>query len=200
MLTLSYVDQSCFIVVGANDGTYGALVPYLCDYYEVDYATVSVVFLAPCAGYVAAALVSNWTHARFGHRGISLLGSGFHILPLSLHSICPNPVLVLLLVLAGLGNGLLDAAWNAWIRAMADSSRLMGILHGFYGLGAALAPLTATCLITNRGWHWYQYYYFMAGGALIEILTLTTAFWSARGSSDKMSHQNTPERTHGKPF
>ncbi|KAE8357563.1 hypothetical protein BDV27DRAFT_164404 [Aspergillus caelatus] len=45
-----------FIVVGAN-----ALAPYLCDYYEVDYATVSVAILAPRAVCVAAALVSNWT-------------------------------------------------------------------------------------------------------------------------------------------
>ncbi|KAA8645094.1 MFS transporter [Aspergillus tanneri] len=188
-----------FIVVGANDGTYGALVPYLCDHYEVDYATVSVVFLSPCVGYVAAALVNNWAHARFGQRGVALLGSGAHIIAyLSSTQHPPYPVLVLLFVLAGLGNGLLDAAWNAWIGVMADSNRLMGILHGFYGLGAALAPLTATSLITTRGWHWYHYYYLMASGALIEILTLVPAFWSARGRSVKEEHQSNWDRAHAK--
>ncbi|KAL2815801.1 major facilitator superfamily domain-containing protein [Aspergillus cavernicola] len=188
-----------FIVVGANDGTYGALVPYLCDYYEVDYVTVSMVFLSPCVGYIVAALVSNWAHTRFGQRGVALLGSGCHIIA---YVCCaqhpPYPVLVLLSVLAGLGNGLLDAAWNAWIGVMEDSSRLMGLLHGFYGLGAALAPLTATSLIATRGWHWYNYYYLMAGGALIEILTLAPAFWSARGRSDKGEHQSNSEQGQAK--
>ncbi|GFF30417.1 bypass of stop codon protein 6 [Aspergillus udagawae] len=190
----------CFIVVGANDGTYGALVPYLCDYYELDYAAVSVVFLSPCVGYVAAALVSNWTHEHFGQRGVALLGSACHIVAYvacSQHP--PYPILVSLFVLAGLGNGVLDAAWNAWIGVMAQSSRLMGILHGFYGLGAALAPLAATSLITSRGWHWYQYYYLMVGGATIETVTLTIAFWSARGASAKVElHQSNGNRTHTK--
>jgi fucose permease len=102
-------------------------------------------------------------------------------------------------VLAGLGNGVLDAAWNAWIGVMAQSSRLMGILHGFYGLGAALAPLAATSLITSRGWHWYQYYYLMVGGATIETVTLTIAFWSARGTSAKVEHhQSNGSRAHTK--
>jgi fucose permease len=98
----------------------------------------------------------------------------------SLHP--PYPVLVLSYVLAGLGNGLLDAAWNVWIGGMADSSRLMGFLHGFYGLGAALAPLTATSLISRHGQPWYKYYYVMAAGAFLELLILTAAFWSARGT------------------
>ncbi|KAA8649922.1 MFS transporter [Aspergillus tanneri] len=161
-----------FIVVGANDGTYGALVPYV---------------------------LSNWVHARFGQRGVAFLGSGFHIIAYaSSAQHPPYPVLILIFVLAGLGNGLLDAAWNAWIGAMANSSRLMGILHGFYGLGAALAPLIATSLITTRGWHWYQYYYLMAGGATIEILTLVTAFWSARGRLVKEEYQGNIHGAHTK--
>lgn len=150
-----------------------------------------MVFLFPCLGYIAAALVNNWVHARFGQRGVALLGSGFHIIAYSTaiqHP--PYSILVFLFVLAGLGSGLLDAAWNAWIGVMEDSSRLMGILHGFYGLGGALAPLTATSLITGRQWHWYQYYYVMAGASVIELLTLTAAFWSARGSLVTREYRN----------
>ncbi|KAH8689855.1 MFS transporter [Talaromyces proteolyticus] len=185
-----------FIVVGANDAIYGALVPYLCDHYELDYASVSMVFLFPCLGYVTAALVSNWIHARFGQRGVALLGSGLHLFAYGASTQHPPyPILVALFVLAGLGSGLLDAAWNAWIGVMEYSSQLMGILHGFYGLGAALAPLTATSLMTGRGWHWYQYYYVMAGAAIVEILTLTIAFWSARGNSLLMEHHQDGDTT-----
>ncbi|KAB8235295.1 hypothetical protein ETB97_004608 [Aspergillus alliaceus] len=171
-----------FIVVGANDGIYGALVHYLGEYYEVNYAHVSAVFLSPCVGYATAALVSNWIHVHFGRRGIALLGPAFHVIAYGTSSLHPSfGVLVFVFVLAGLGSGLLDAGWNAWIGSMQDSSKPMGILHGFYGLGAALAPLIATSLITKSGWTWYEVYCIMAAAAVIELVGLTAVFWSARG-------------------
>ncbi|KAL3491004.1 major facilitator superfamily domain-containing protein [Aspergillus germanicus] len=180
-----------FIIVGANDGTYG-----LGEYYSVDYAILSLVFLSPCIGYTLAALGNSWIHAHFGQRGVAFLGSGFHLIAYgssSLHP--PYPFLVLIFVLAGLGNGLLDAAWNVWIGGMADSSKLMGFLHGFYGLGAALAPLTATSLISQHGQPWYKYYYFMAAGAFLELLILTTTFWSARATV--VNAENHAQAEHG---
>jgi MFS family permease len=74
----------------------------------------------------------------------------------------PYPVLVIIFMLAGFGNGLADAAWNAWIGNMANPNEVLGFLHAFYGLGAVLAPLIATTMITkgNR-LPWYYFYYVM---------------------------------------
>ena len=65
-------------------------------------------------------------------------------------------------MLAGFGNGLADAAWNAWIGNMANPNEVLGFLHAFYGLGAVLSPLIATTMITkgNR-LPWYYFYYVM---------------------------------------
>ncbi|PKX96312.1 putative MFS transporter [Aspergillus novofumigatus IBT 16806] len=170
-----------FIVVGANDGAYG-----LGKYYDADYTTVSLVFLSPFMGYAIAALGNNWIHDRFGQRGIALIGAGLHIISyLATTTHPPYPVLIAVFIISGLGNGIVDASWNAWIGAMHNSSQLMGILHAFYGLGAALAPLTATYLITDRGWKWYEFYYAMAIAAGIEFLTSVAAFWSSTGSGSK---------------
>ncbi|KAL4867188.1 hypothetical protein BDV12DRAFT_209980 [Aspergillus spectabilis] len=167
-----------FVVVGANDGAYG-----LGKYYNADYTTVSVVFLSPFIGYAIAALANSWIHERFGQRGIALIGTGMHIIAYLATTQHPSyPILIVIFILAGLGNGIVDASWNAWIGAMHNSSQLMGILHAFYGLGAALAPLTATYLVTDRGWEWYEFYYVMAVAAGLEFMTSTAAFWSARGS------------------
>ena len=73
----------------------------------------------------------------------------------------PYPVLVVVFILAGFGNGLEDAAWNAWLGNMANSNEVLGFLHGFFGLGAVLSPLAATSLITKAGWPWYAFYYIM---------------------------------------
>jgi fucose permease len=65
-------------------------------------------------------------------------------------------------MLAGFGNGLADAAWNAWIGNMTNPNQVLGFLHAFYGLGAVLAPLVATTMVTkgNR-LPWYYFYYVM---------------------------------------
>lgn len=49
----------------------------------------------------------------------------------------PWPVVVIFLMFAGLGNGLEDGAWNAWIGNMEKANELLGFLHAAYGLGAA---------------------------------------------------------------
>lgn len=71
---------------------------------------------------------------------------------------------------------------------MVNANELLGLLHGFYGLGAALSPLIATTLITRAGWKWYEYYYLMAGSAAIELVATVAAFWTASGSEFRSQH------------
>lgn len=67
-----------------------------------------------------------------------------------------------LIVLAGFGNGLADAAWNAWIGNMANPNEVLGFLHASYGVGAVLSPLIATTMITKGNkLPWYSFYYVM---------------------------------------
>ena len=180
-----------FICLGANDGAYGALIPYLEKYYNINYTIVSLVFLSPIVGYVCSALSNNAIHMRFGQRGVAIIMSGSHLiayLVISQHP--PYPVLVVVFILAGFGNGLGDAGWNAWIGDMSNANEVLGFLHAFYGLGAALAPLIATSLVT-KGWEWYTFYYFMIGAAVIEIITLVGCFWVADGRAFRDEHPQT---------
>jgi fucose permease len=64
-------------------------------------------------------------------------------------------------IFAGFGNGLEDAAWNAWIGNMANANEVLGLLHGVYGLGAVLAPLIATSMIARAQMPWFNFYYVM---------------------------------------
>jgi fucose permease len=82
-------------------------------------------------------------------------------------------VLVVVYSLAGFGNGIQDAAWNAWIGDMARSNEILGFLHGFYGLGATISPLIATSMITKANLPWYTYYYLMVGSLLFHKVSLT---------------------------
>lgn len=107
-------------------------------------------------------------HLKFGQRGVAAFTGIAHMVAyiiIATHP--PYPVLILAFVFAGLGNGLADAAWNAWIGNMANANEILGLLHGLYGLGAVLAPLIATTLITKAGLGWWYYYYIMVRLSLL---------------------------------
>ncbi|KAI1436475.1 putative MFS transporter [Xylaria sp. CBS 124048] len=169
-----------FVVMGANDAAYGPLIPYLQAYYHLSYLIISLIFLSPFIGYTAAAFLNNYIHTRGGRRGVALVASCSHLLAyivIALHP--PYPVLVIAFALAGFGNGIADAGWNAFIGNMDRANELLGILHGLYGVGAVLSPLIATSMIVKAGLPWFAFYYLMVGLASLEIIITGTGFWKA---------------------
>lgn len=142
------------------------------EYYHLTFVVISLVFLSPLVGYTASALLNNTIHLKFGQRGVAIIAPSCHLIAyivISVHP--PYPVLVIIFMLAGFGNGLADAAWNAWIGNMANPNEVLGFLHAFYGLGAVLAPLIATTMITKgQRLPWYYFYYVMVGYGTFALL------------------------------
>jgi MFS family permease len=124
---------------------------------------ISLVFLSPLVGYTASALLNNFIHLKLGQRGVAFIAPLCHLIAyivIAVHP--PYPVLVVVFSLAGFGNGLADAAWNAWMGNMDSPNQVLGFLHASYGLGAVLSPLVATTMITKGSrLRWYYFYYVM---------------------------------------
>jgi len=131
-------------------------------YYNIDYTIISLVFLAPFVGYTLAAFLNNTVHMRFGQLGVATIGPTCKIIAYVV--ICvhpPYPVLPVIFMFAGFGNGLEDSAWNAWVGNMENANEMLGFLHGAYGLGATISPLVATAMVTKAHLLWYNFYYLM---------------------------------------
>ncbi|WQF75171.1 Putative major facilitator superfamily, MFS transporter superfamily [Colletotrichum destructivum] len=210
---------SCFwsmLVSGANDAAYGfdslctsrsapethvnhySQSPQLETYYNLTYIVVSLVFLSPFVGYVLSALLNNHIHLRWGQRGIAVLASMCHLVAyviISQHP--PYPALVVVFILAGFGNGLSDAGWNAYIGNMGHASEVLGFLHACYGAGGVISPLIATTMISKGNLGWWTFYYVMLGLAVIELVWCTTAFWTQTGAvyRETVSHSNNDSGT-----
>lgn len=155
---------------------------------------MSLVFLSPLVGYTASALLNNTIHLKYGQRGVGILAPICHLIPyivIAVHP--PYPVLIVIFSIAGFGNGLADAAWNAWMGNMANPNEILGFLHAFYGLGAVLAPLIATTMITKGNLPWYTFYYVMISMAFIELTSSTLAFWKADGAAFRAANPRTGE-------
>ncbi|KAI1265433.1 putative MFS transporter [Xylariaceae sp. FL1019] len=174
---------ACFysmFVMGANDAAYGPIIPYLQEYYHLSYLIVSLLFLSPFVGYTLAAFLNSRLHLSIGQRGVSLITCFSHLVAyivIAVHP--PYPVLVVAFALAGFGNGVADAAWNAFVGNLDRANELLGFLHGLYGAGAVVSPLVATAFITKVGLPWYSFYYLMIGLAGLELVSATLGFWSS---------------------
>ncbi|KAJ5237969.1 hypothetical protein N7489_008060 [Penicillium chrysogenum] len=180
-----------FLIMGANDSAYG-----LETYYNLSYTIVSLVFLSPALGYATAAIVNERAHCAIGRRGVAFVSSMCHLIAYILNCVHPPyPVLVVSFIFAGLGNGLADSAWNAWIGNLNNANQLLGLLHGFYGVGAVISPLIASLLVADAGLPWYYFYYIMIGGAAIEVLVCVACFWDSTGASFLLAKKQQPGDT-----
>ena len=89
------------------------------------------------------------------------------------------------------GNGIVDAAWNAWAGHLLNANEVLGFLHGAYGLGGILAPLIATAMVTRYDLPWYTFAYVMVGLLVFEQIAAPTVFWSADGRAFRAEHPDT---------
>jgi hypothetical protein len=86
-----------FVVMGSNDAAYGALIPYLQEYYHLTFLVISLIFLSPLVGYTASALLNNSIHLKFGQRGVAVIAPTCHLIAyivIAVHP--PYPVLVVI--------------------------------------------------------------------------------------------------------
>ncbi|KAH6692259.1 major facilitator superfamily domain-containing protein [Plectosphaerella plurivora] len=178
-----------FAIAGMNDAAIGALLPYLEQYYNLTYTTVSLIFLTPFAGYSVAAFTNARIHMKWGQRGIALMAPACHMIAFAAAAAHPPfPVLVVIFAISGFGNGLTDACYCAWVGAMDKSNTIQGFMHSTYSLGALLAPLIATAMVARAGLPWYTYYYIMLGIAALEWVGLSIAFWQQTGAVYRAEH------------
>ncbi|KAL3446333.1 major facilitator superfamily domain-containing protein [Aspergillus insuetus] len=185
----------CFLLLGANDSLYGAIIPYLETYYSIAYIKVSLLFISPVAGFIVSTLCNHSIHYRFGQRGIALIAGSCHVIAYIVASLHPPfPALVVVYVLVGLGSGAKQAAWNSFISGLRNSSELLGLLHGFYGTGATLAPALTTLAVTRGGWSWYMIYYILAGMAGLDMIFSLSVFATQNGRVYRESTADTNGR------
>ncbi len=132
------------------------LFPILKDEFDVSYAALGL--LLACYALIGglAQGVVGFLVDRFGARYVLLLGLGLNAAAIAAMGFAPSfPALLLLAVLAGLGNSVFHPADYA-ILSDSVSPRRTGrafSIHTFFGfLGSAAAPVTLVVLDAHFGW------------------------------------------------
>ncbi|MGZ3581316.1 MAG: MFS transporter [Ktedonobacterales bacterium] len=158
-----------FILIGANDGAVGILLPSVIAHYSIDKATAGLLFIASTLGYLIAAFSSGLLLERLGRRNMLAFGAAGMIAGAAAFSTMP-PFAALFPVLfcIGFGVAILDAGLNAYIAGLPSSTGLLNYLHAFYGIGALIGPLVAsTILALAWGWNTTYLVWVAAGGVVL---------------------------------
>ncbi len=158
-----------FILIGANDGGTGVILPSLRIYYAIDKATLGFLFVSGTAGYLTAGFSSGLILEKLGQRSFPYAGrSGFCAWHVD-HQ--PSPFFGWLLVafyFAGFGIGIIDAGLNAYIARLPNSTPILNYLHAFYAAGRIGRPDNASGIIA-AGANWNTLYVIWIGSGLVVL-------------------------------
>ncbi len=169
-----------FVVLGLTDGAIGAVWPDLRDDFGRTDGSFGQMFGCMAGGYLIASVVSGHISDRFGTAFAFRSGSAAAALALALIATGSSWMTTLVgFGVLGLGNGLLDSTINAWV-AVKRGARAMGLLHGFYGVGASAGPLVATIFVAG-GDQWEIPFWIFAG---IQVAVLAVSPLAREGLDD----------------
>lgn len=161
-----------FIAIGIAEAGLGVILPSILSTYNLTPATVTLLFISQISGYILAALTSSIVSSRLGLARMLLIAAVALTMALLIYAISPFWLLMVAAgTVLGLGIGLIDAGINTYIVQDSRSANLIGLLHGFYGIGALTGPAIATTLLAI-GFNWRQIYWVLAGIVSLLIVSV----------------------------
>ncbi len=172
-LALAYF---AFILIGANDGAVGVLLPSMITHYHVEKGTIGLLFLSMAIGFIASAFMSGLLVAKLGPRLFLMLGAVLMLatmLTISLEP--PFPGLLAIFLPLGFGVAIIDAGLNANIAGFPRNEVLLNYLHAFYGAGALLGPFIASGLLVLQ-FGWNTVYDVWVGMSLVVVVGIGAVF------------------------
>jgi fucose permease len=196
-----------FIIFGLMDGSVGALLPSMQEQYRLSYTKVSLVFFVQILGYGTMGLLSTHVQSHVGRRWGVHLGCVLLMAGLGINFSSPKHFggIIAGFILLGFAGGVFEAMLNAFLGSFMESATLLGCLHGFYGIGAVVAPIGATQWLTH-GKSWNQWYAVLLGVAALVPLIDVVAFRSHTAGEVKAAeklatdrHYNLQSGSNGSP-
>jgi fucose permease len=119
------------IVAGLNDGSIGAIIPRLKQYYGIPNETISLLFLCSAFGFFLSASLNGTIVHRLGQLKTLYLGSSVMVVSFMVLSMgFPFPVMACTMPFVGAGMALLDAAVNVFVANLPLATLMLNVLHG----------------------------------------------------------------------
>jgi fucose permease len=148
-------------------------------HYNIGYAIVSLIFVTNAIGFISAAFIVDALRARLGRAKTlmvaqTLMCCGF--IPI----ICtpPFPVIIVSFFFLGLGMAINLAMGNTFAANLHNGTKMLGAMHGSYGVGGTIGPLIATAMVTKGGYLFSRYYLLTLAVTIFNLLFGGWSFWN----------------------
>ncbi|RFU81655.1 mfs transporter [Trichoderma arundinaceum] len=188
-----------FFVAGVNDGSIGALIPYVIREFNISTAIVSSVYGANFLGWLFAAFAN--THlCQYLNLGTMLaLGAVFQVAAHALRSW--NPPFGLFFVtfwLVSIGQAFQDTHANTFVAGAKGAHRWLAFIHAMYMAGCLVGPFVSTAVASaGESSRWYLFYTFPLGLGVVNLALTCVAFRDALGLQRKTAASESHGRTIG---
>ncbi|KAM5546104.1 hypothetical protein V8D89_000230 [Ganoderma adspersum] len=163
---------------GWNDATVGPLLPRIQSYYNLGFATVSLIFVLNATGFISGAFANVWLTDKIGFGKCMILGSLCQLIAYAIVIPAgPFPLICIAFTIAGFGISLQNAHCNGFVATSGGNiATKIGILHATYGFGALVAPLVSTQFAVQKHW---SFHYLVS--AALAVLNCMAQSWVFRG-------------------
>ncbi|KAF8474505.1 MFS general substrate transporter [Russula ochroleuca] len=144
-------------LAGWSDSSTGPLLPRIQSAYHVNFAVVSLIFVANSIGFVIGSTANIVLNDKLGFGKVIVLGSAAQMIAFSIQASAPPfPSFVVAYAINGFGASLEEAQANGFVANYKDNAATkMGILHAAYGVGALTASLVATQFVQLHRWSFH---------------------------------------------
>ena len=166
-----------FFLAGVNDGSVGALIPYMLRSYNISTSSVTATYAASFPGWLVVAVIGGYVTGRLGVGGALVLGAASQLLGQLLRIWAPSfGVFAMTFFFTALGQAFQDSQANTFVSTVKSAHRWLGVIHASYGFGCLIGPLVATAIASSRPTHWRQFYYFLMGLGVLNLALVSWAF------------------------
>ncbi|KAI5121776.1 hypothetical protein M0805_009587 [Coniferiporia weirii] len=161
---------------GWNDGTNGPLLPAMQRHYNIGFTVVSMIFVSNCVGFVTGAVANFRLIPKLGFGTTLVIGAVTQAIAYCIQAAAPPfPAFAIAPIFSGFGVALQNSGALVYVVHLDHNvSAKMGVLQAAYGIGALVAPLSATKFATMQ--HWSFHFLASLGGTIINIVSLTLVF------------------------
>ena len=183
-----------FFFAGCNDGSLGALIPYLLQSYHISTAFVSIVYTTTFLGWLLAAL-SNAHLMRLGKLSTGkmlLLGAALQLIANAIRTAAPPFGLYCVsFFLTALGMGFQDAHANTFVASVQGAHRWLAFIHSMYAFGLLTGPFMATAIASHS--HWNYFYALLIGIGSINVGLVLSAFGVLKKEHPAITQTSPPD-------
>ncbi|PPJ60434.1 hypothetical protein CBER1_07340 [Cercospora berteroae] len=166
-----------FFNAGVNDGSLGALIPYILRHYHISTGWMAIPYGVSFFGWLLAALVIAYVRLSFGSGGVLALGALLQFLAQLVRFWTPRfGLLAFSFFPICLGQGLQDSQANDFVSKIVNAHRWLGLIHGSYAVGGLCGPLIASAIASNLNGNWAAFYYVPTGFGALNFALCIYAF------------------------